>query len=98
MLFACFRRALAEAALVAIIFESWHSAFAQDKAVPNTLPCDAFTRKEDGIWVAKRSVTFDVGNAKNLTVDAGEITPKSGNFGGIDLYVLLEAKCGKVPA
>jgi hypothetical protein len=65
---------------------------------PNTLPCDAFAKRAEGIWVAKKPVTFVVGNAKNLTLDAGEITPKSQNLGGIDLYVLLEAKCGKTPA
>ena len=66
--------------------------------MPNTLPCDAFSRKENGTWLAKKPVTFDVGNAKNVEVKSGEITPKTGNVGGVDLYVLLEAKCGKQPA
>jgi hypothetical protein len=65
---------------------------------PNTLPCDAFMKKSDGTWFAKRPVTFDVGNAKNLNLDGGAITPKSQMFGGVDLYVLLDAKCGKTPA
>jgi hypothetical protein len=90
--------ALASASVVALLaFGS--PAFAQDTPLPpNTLPCDAFAKKGDGIWVAKRPVSFEVGNAKNLTLDAGEITPKSQSVGGIDLYVLLEAKCGKAPA
>ncbi|MBV8964168.1 MAG: hypothetical protein JOY67_11185 [Hyphomicrobiales bacterium] len=65
---------------------------------PNTLPCDAFTKKSDGTWFATRPVTFDVGNAKNLNLDGGAITPKSQTLGGVDLYVLLDAKCGKTPA
>jgi hypothetical protein len=65
---------------------------------PNTLPCDAFTKKSDGTWFATRPVTFDVGNAKNLNLDGGSITPKSQVLGGVDLYVLLDAKCGKTPA
>jgi hypothetical protein len=74
-------------------------AHAQDSPLPpNTLPCDAFTKKSDGTWFATRPVTFDVGNAKNLNLDGGAITPKSQNFGGVDLYVLLDAKCGKTPA
>jgi hypothetical protein len=74
-------------------------AHAQDTPLPpNTLPCDAFTKKSDGTWFATRPVTFDVGNAKNLNLDGGAITPKSQNFGGVDLYVLLDAKCGKTPA
>jgi hypothetical protein len=69
---------------------------AQDSPIPpNTIPCDAFAKKGEGIWFAKRPVTFDIGNAKNLTLDDGEIKPRSQNLGGIDLYVLLEAKCGK---
>jgi len=76
---------------------AWAStAWAQDTPVPpNTLPCDAFAKKGDGIWMVKRPVTFDVGNAKDVTVDAGEITPKSASVGGIDLYILLEVKCAK---
>jgi hypothetical protein len=75
------------------------AAHAQDSPLPpNTLPCDAFTKKSDGTWFATRPVTFDVGNAKNLNLDGGAITPKSQNFGGVDLYVLLDAKCGKTPA
>ncbi|MBW0004093.1 MAG: hypothetical protein JO216_11450 [Hyphomicrobiales bacterium] len=65
---------------------------------PNTLPCDAFTKKSDGTWFATRPVTFDVGSAKNLNLDGGAITPKSQVLGGVDLYVLLDAKCGKTPA
>jgi hypothetical protein len=72
------------------------TAWAQDTPVPpNTLPCDAFAKKRDGIWILKRPITFDVGNAKDVTMDGGEITPKSASVGGIDLYVLLEAKCAK---
>jgi hypothetical protein len=78
---------------------SGSSGYTQDTAVPpNTLPCEAFTKKVEGIWFAKRAVTFDVGNAKNLTLDGGEITPRSQNLGGIDLYILLETKCGKTSA
>jgi hypothetical protein len=74
-------------------------SFAQDTTVPpNTLPCDAFIKKEDGSWLAKKRVSFDVGKAKDVTVDQGTIMPKSRDMGGIDLYVLLDAKCGKTSA
>jgi len=89
----------AAAAFLLDLFGATLPALAQDAPVPpNTLPCEAFAKKGEGAWMAKRPVTFDVGNAKNLTLDPGEITPKTHNLGGIDLYVLLEAKCGKVPA
>jgi hypothetical protein len=72
---------------------------AQDMPLPpNTLPCDAFMKKSDGTWFATRPVTFDIGNVKNFNLDGGAITPKSQNLGGVDLYVLLDAKCGKTPA
>jgi hypothetical protein len=65
---------------------------------PNNLPCDAFVKKNDGMWIAKHSVPADVGNAKNLIISPGEISPMTAMVGGVDLYVLLEAKCGKSPA
>ena len=85
--------------LVGMSVSSGRLARAEDAPrPPNTLPCDAFTKKSDGTWFATRPVTFDVGNAKNLNLDGGAITPKSQVLGGVDLYVLLDAKCGKTPA
>ena len=98
---ACFAngRVLILAGLVGLSMISVMSARSEDSPLPpNTLPCDAFTKKSDGTWFATRPVTFDVGNAKNLNLDGGAITPKSQVLGGVDLYVLLDAKCGKTPA
>ncbi|MBV9567999.1 MAG: hypothetical protein JO172_07670 [Hyphomicrobiales bacterium] len=87
------------AGMVAVCLAWGLSARAEDAPLPpNTLPCDAFTKKSDGTWFATRPVTFDVGSAKNLNLDGGAITPKSQTLGGVDLYVLLDAKCGKTPA
>ncbi len=92
-------RVLILSGLLAGLLAAPLGARAEDSPLPpNTLPCDAFTKKSDGTWFATRPVTFDVGNAKNLNLDGGAITPKSQVLGGVDLYVLLDAKCGKTPA
>jgi hypothetical protein len=65
---------------------------------PNNLSCDAFAKKGNGAWAVKHSISIDVGNAKNLIIEPGEITPKTAILGGVDLYVPLESKCGKSPA
>jgi hypothetical protein len=94
-----FRSARRVATLAVALVMVAGQASADDAPLPpNSLPCDAFTKKADGAWVAKRAVSMDVGNAKNLIVDPGEITPKTDVVGGVGLYVLLEAKCGKSPA
>jgi hypothetical protein len=65
----------------------------QGQLPPNTLPCEAFTKRADGTWFVRGPVTFDVGSAKGMTLENQVIPPGFMRIGGIDLYVLLERKC-----
>jgi hypothetical protein len=60
----------------------------------NTIPCKAFTKNERGNWYVKGPVTFDIGSAKNKTLQNLEIPPKFFAIGGVGLYETIEKKCG----
>jgi hypothetical protein len=61
---------------------------------PNTIECGAFVKRPNGNWYAGQPTTFDIGTTKRVTVGNQEISPRAFNFGGTDLYTLLERKCG----
>jgi hypothetical protein len=72
---------------------------------PNTLPCEAFSKRPDGIWYpTKGAVTFELRQITRFTSTTQEVQvttitlrdpvgPRMA-IGGIDLYALLERKCG----
>jgi hypothetical protein len=65
----------------------------------NTIPCAAFTKNERGNWYVKGPVTFDIGSAKNQTLQDLEIPPKFFTIGGVDLYEAVQKECvGRRPA
>lgn len=66
----------------------------QPELPPNTLGCEGFKKTSDGTWYAEKSDSFHVGDGKEVTVERKVIGPGSHKIGGIDLYVLLERKCG----
>src|ERR1700733_13835444 len=63
----------------------------------NTLSCMGFTKNSDGSWSAGHATQpFDVGNDKSITIrDQGPIVADWVDVGGVDLYALLNSKCGK---
>jgi hypothetical protein len=66
----------------------------QPELPPNTLRCEGFKKTSDGTWYAEKSAPFDIGDTNEVTVERQVIGPGSHKIGGIDLYVLLERKCG----
>ena len=62
--------------------------------LPDTIPCDAFTKNERGNWYVKGPVNINLGSAENKTLQNLEITPKFFNIGGVDLYEAVQKKCG----
>ncbi|SEF14800.1 hypothetical protein SAMN05444161_9061 [Rhizobiales bacterium GAS191] len=90
----CGRRMLGSVFTVLVLC-NWPCAAEDTPLPPNNLPCDAFIKKEDGSWFAKSAVHFDVGQDKSVTLESAPIMPKSQTVGGVDVYVLLDAKCGK---
>jgi hypothetical protein len=59
----------------------------------NSIPCQAFTKNERGNWYVKGPVTFDIGSAKNQTLQDLEIPPKFFTIGGVDLYQAVQKEC-----
>jgi len=70
------------------------AALAED-LVPNTLNCAAFNKTPDGKWTAVQTITFDAGAVSGMTLSKGTgVGPHAINV-NVDLYDLIEAKCGK---
>lgn len=69
---------------------------AKSRIPPSTLSCTGFARDSDGNWEAgDNTKPFDVGSATNYSIrDEGPIRPGWMSIGGVDLYALLNAKCG----
>ena len=64
---------------------------------PNTINCADWTHNSDGSWSAHHNAKpFDVGGAKKLTVQDTTIHSHDVSFGGYDLAVVLDQKCGTV--
>lgn len=61
---------------------------------PNTVACRDFKKLPSGNWHTDRA-EFDLGPAIDTTMVDTTIAPGSFNLGdGVDLYRVLEAKCG----
>ena len=75
----------------------WMPAVAQDKvsALPkNTVDCKQFKRTGPKEWIEVGTAVFDLGEIKDITLTDQPVTPGYFKFGGIDLYPVLEGKCG----
>ena len=72
-------------------------AVAQDKvsALPkNTIDCKQFKRTGPKEWIEVGTAVFDLGSIKDITLTDQPVTPGYFKFGGLDLYPVLEGKCG----
>jgi hypothetical protein len=63
---------------------------------PNTIDCAAFQKTPNGNWYVGSRTTFDVGSLKSIRLGNYLVVPHDTNssFHGIDLYDILERKCG----
>jgi hypothetical protein len=72
-------------------------AVAQDKASalpPNTIDCKQFKRTGPQEWIEVGTAVFDLGQISDIHLTDQPVTPGYFKFGGIDLYPVLEGKCG----
>ncbi len=72
-------------------------AVAQDKepTLPkNTIDCKQFKKAESQVWKEVGTAVFDLGEITDINLTGQPVTPGFFKFGGIDLYPVLEAKCG----
>ena len=64
--------------------------------LPNTIDCAAFQKTPNGNWYVGSETIFDVGSLKSVRLGNYLVIPHDTNssFRGIDLYDILERKCG----
>jgi hypothetical protein len=62
---------------------------------PNTIDCSQFQKVGSNAWMENGVAKFDLGSAKGVTLKETPILPGVNNVvGGVDLYQVLETKCG----
>ena len=70
------------------------TAFAQDDPLPpNTVPCEAFKKNPNGDWIVQADVSFNAADLSEAMKGDTIITPENYNYGGLNMYQLLERKC-----
>ena len=75
----------------------WMPAVAQEKVstLPkNTIDCKQFKRNGPNEWIEVGTAVFDLGSIKDIHLTDQPVTPGYFKFGGIDLYPVLEGRCG----
>jgi tetratricopeptide (TPR) repeat protein len=60
----------------------------------NTIDCKQFKKTGSEEWIEVETAVFDLGNIKDINLTNQPVKPRSFKFGGIDLYPVLEGKCG----
>jgi hypothetical protein len=72
-------------------------AIAQDKETTlpkNTIDCRQFKKTGAQQWMEVGTAVFDLGDTADINLTDQPVTPGYFKFGGIELYPVLEAKCG----
>jgi hypothetical protein len=72
-------------------------AIAQEKEqrLPeNTIDCRQFKKTGPQEWSEVGTPVFDLGAIKDINLTGQPVTPRYFKFGGIDLYTVIEQKCG----
>jgi hypothetical protein len=72
-------------------------AVAQDKETTlpkNTIDCRQFKKTGPQQWIEMGTAVFDLGEIRDINLTDQPVTPGYFKFGGIELYPVLEAKCG----
>jgi hypothetical protein len=88
---------LRKAAAILIVMGFTISAVAQEKEprLPkNTIDCKQFKQEGPGKWIEIGTAVFDLGETKDINLTNQPVTPGYFKFGGIDVYPVLEQKCG----
>lgn len=75
------------------------SAAAQVKDSPlpaNTIDCKQFKKTGPQEWIEVGTAVFDLGSVKDINLTNQPVTPRYFKFDGIDLYPVLDKKCGAI--
>jgi tetratricopeptide (TPR) repeat protein len=67
----------------------------KDARLPeNTIDCKQFKKTGSQEWTEVETAVFNLGKISDINLTNQPVRPRSFKFGGIDLYPVLEAKCG----
>ncbi len=72
-------------------------AFAEDREPPlprNTIDCTQFKKTGPQEWIEVGTAVFNLGSIDDIHLTNQPITPRYFKFDGIDLYPVVERKCG----
>ena len=72
-------------------------AIAQDKELrlpENTIDCNQFKKTGPQEWIEVGTAVFNLGKIKDIHLTDQPVTPGFFKFGGIDVYPVLDQKCG----
>ncbi len=61
---------------------------------PNTIQCSAFQKQLNGSWYVSNLTIFDFGNTKEMALVHSEIGRRDFVFDGVNLFEVLDKKCG----
>ncbi len=68
---------------------------AKDTAPPsNTIDCKQFKKTGPREWAEIGTAVFDLGDIQDINLTGQPVTPGYFKFGGVELFGVLEAKCG----
>jgi hypothetical protein len=62
----------------------------------NTIDCKQFKRTGPQEWIEVGTAVFDLGSIKDINLTNQPVTPRSFKFDGIDLYSVVDKKCGAI--
>jgi tetratricopeptide (TPR) repeat protein len=80
---------------LAIGFAMTAAAQNKESRLPeNTIDCKQFKKTSPQEWVEVETAVFDLGKITDINLTNQPVKPRSFKFGGIDLYSVLEEKCG----
>ena len=69
----------------------------KNRGIPeNTIDCKQFKKTGPEEWIEAGTAVFDLGTIKDINLTNQPVTPRHYKFGGIDLYTVVEQKCGTV--
>lgn len=89
------KTAAKEAAKVAAKEAANDAAKEKDTTLPsNTIDCKQFKKTGPREWAEVGTAVFDLGDVQDINLTDQPVTPGYFRFGGVELFGVLEAKCG----
>ena len=73
---------------------TWHTS--QAKIGLTDLPCEGSVKVAEGTWNQRKTVIFNIGTFRDVFLERGTVITQNAIYvGGVDLYLLIDRKCGR---